>query len=79
MIDHELRWKYLVRRETLTVEGKISRHFAASYVTIAPKKHLVALYLDQRSALGGCRRSQVRAFQDSRQAKTTKVLSNVSR
>ena len=78
MIDHELRWKYLVRGETLTVVGKTSRHFAVLYVTIAPEEHLVALYLDERSALGRCRYSQVHAFQDYRQAKTTKVLGNVS-
>ena len=37
---------------------KASRHFAASYVTIAPQEHLVSLYNDQRSALGRCRRSK---------------------
>ena len=40
------------------VVGKASRHFAVLYVTIAPEEHLVALYLDQRFALGRCRRSQ---------------------
>ena len=58
MIDHELRWKYVVRTETLTVVGKTSRHFAVSYVTIAPKEYFVSLYLDQRSALGRYRRSK---------------------
>ena len=40
------------------VVGKASRHFAVSYVTIAPEEHLVALYLGQRFALGRCRRLQ---------------------